>query len=252
LQGLVASLVRSDRAAEAEAFLSDYSKQNPDNLLVKTLLGQLLAGQGDSTEAKAMLESTLESDESWLPAYTALAGLEGDNIAAQIDIYERGLEAVPGSQELALLLGTALERNDRIEEAIAVYSKALEANSELPAVANNLAALLADYRTDRGSLERAFELAAQFEGSDNPAFVDTLGWVYYRLGDYEKALPLLEAAVDSAGQVPVLRYHLGMVYFALGREVRAFEELEKAVSDAGDRKFTGIEDAVTTLEKLGK
>lgn len=250
LQGLVAALVRADRSAEAEAFLADYSEQYPDNLLVKTLLGQLLAGQGESVAARELLESTLESDEAWLPAYTALAGLQGDDVSAQIDIYERGLEAVPDSQELALLLGTALERDGRVEDAIAAYEKALDANENLPAVANNLAALLADYRSDRASFERAYELAAQFEKSDNPAFIDTLGWVYYRLGETQKALPLLEKAVDTAGQIPVLRYHLGMAYYANGQQARAREELEKAISDAGERSFTGIEDARQTLQSL--
>ena len=136
------------------------------------------------------------------------------------------------------------------QDAIAAYEKALDANENLPAVANNLAALLADYRSDRASFERAYELAAQFEKSDNPAFIDTLGWVYYRLGETQKALPLLEKAVDTAGQIPVLRYHLGMAYYANGQQARAREELEKAISDAGERSFTGIEDARQTLQSL--
>ena len=141
LQGLVIALVRDNKSAEAKQYLSDLSAENPDNLLVKTLLGQVLAGEGNESAAAEMLESTLQSDESWLPGYTALAGLQGDDVAAKIDIYKRGLEALPGSQELALLLGTAYERNGRTEDAIATYQNALASDPELPAVANNLAAL---------------------------------------------------------------------------------------------------------------
>jgi tetratricopeptide (TPR) repeat protein len=249
IQGLVLSLVRSGQSKQAKAFLKDFTTQYPENLWAKTLLGQVLAGEGDTEAAAAILESTLQSDESWLPAYTTLAGLKNDDVMAQIDVYKRGLEALPGSQELALLLGTAYERNGRIEEAIAVYENALESNANLPAVANNLAALLADYRTDKVSYERALTLAGQFESSDNPAFVDTLGWIYYRVGDFEKAIRLLEDAVDKAGQVPVLSYHLGMAYFRNGQAELAKEQLQ-AVMDSESESFIGFEEAKATFAEL--
>jgi len=109
--------------------------------------------------------------------------------------------------------------------------------------------LLADYRTDRASLERALTLANQFEGSNNPAFVDTLGWVYYRLGELDKAIPLLEKAVENASQVPILRYHLGMAYFVNGQNDLAREQLQQ-VSDSGNKDFTGYSEAAETLQKL--
>jgi len=249
LQGLVASLVKLDRYDEAVSTLQTIQDEYPDNLYAQTLLGQLLAGRGDATAAEEIFESTLLENKSWLPAYTALAGLQGGDLSAQIDIYKRGLAAVPNSQELVLLLGTAYERNGQIDDAIESYEEALRANPDLPAVANNLAALLADYRSDSSSLERALELASQFSKSENPAFVDTLGWVYYRLGNYEEAIPLLEKAVGAAGQAAVLRYHLGMAYLANGNKEKARENLEIALADA-DVEFTGVEDARKALATL--
>lgn len=249
LQGLVASLVRLDRFDEAVADLERIQAENPENLYAKTLQGQLLASRGDAGAAEALFESTLAENESWLPAYTALAGLQGGDVSAQIDIYKRGLEAVPNSQELVLLLGTAYERNGQIDDAIASYEEALRANPNLPAVANNLAALLADHRSDKASFERALELAQQFNESDNPAFVDTLGWAHYRLGDYSTAIPLLEKAVNSAEKVPVLRYHLGMAYLADGQGEKAKEQLEVAVADE-NAVFTGVEEARAALKEL--
>jgi len=148
-----------------------------------------------------------------------------------------------------LLLGTAYERSGEIEEAIVSYEKALAVNPESPAVANNLAALLADYRTDTKSLEQALELANQFKDSDNPAFLDTLGWVHYRLGNYSEAVPFMEKAVAAAGQVPVLRYHLGMGYIAIEKPILAREQLELALANK-DANFTGVDDARSALSKL--
>jgi tetratricopeptide (TPR) repeat protein len=249
LRGMVASLVRLDRTDEAIAYLKNMQQENPDNLYAKTLLGQVLAGTGNSGEAQEIFESALEADESWLPAYTALAGLQQGDISSQINTYKRGLEAVPESQELVLLLGTAYERSGQVEEAIASYENALEANPDSLAVANNLAALLADNRSDTKSLEYALELASQFSDSDNPAFLDTLGWIHYRLGNYSEALPLMEKAVEAAGQVAVLRYHLGMGYFAAGKPELAKVELETALA-ADNVEFTGVDEARATLSKL--
>ena len=198
---------------------------------------------------KKIFDSALEADASWLPAYTALAGLQSGDVSSQIDTYKRGLAAVPESQELVLLLGTAYERSGQVEEAIASYKIAIEANPDSPAVANNLAALLADNRTDTKSLNYALELASQFSDSDNPAFLDTLGWVHYRLGNYSEALPLMEKAVEAAGQVAVLRYHLGMGYIGAGKPDLAKEQLEIAL--AGDNvNFTGVDEARAALSKL--
>ena len=249
LQGLVAGLVRLGRTDEAVAYLQQLSEKNPDNLYAKTLLGQVLAGSGDAVAAEKILEATLDTNESWLPAYTALAGLQDGDVGAQIDIYKRGLTAMPGNQEMALLLGTAYERSGRIDDAIAAYEEILEVNPESLAVANNLAALIADYRTDDESLDQALQLALQFEDSDNPAFLDTLGWVYYRLGDYDAAIPYLEQSVDTAGQVPVLRYHLGMAYKAAGKPAEAKEQLTQALANK-DADFAGIEDAKAALDEL--
>lgn len=249
LQGLVGSLVTLGRTDEAVAYLEGLTAEYPDNLYAKTLLGQLLAGSGDAVAAQQILESTLESNEGFIPAYTVLAGMQGDDIGAQIDIYRRGLEAMPGNQEMALLLGTAYERSGRIDDAIKAYEEILEVNPELPAVANNLAALLADYRDDTESFERALELSLQFENSSNPAYLDTLGWVYYRLGRYEEAVPLLEQAVEAAPAVAILRYHLGMAYLKVNKPTLAKSELEKALENE-DIDFTGVEDAREALAEL--
>lgn len=249
LRGMVASMIQLGRTDDARSYLVALEDEYPDNLYVKTLLSQVLASAGNAGAGKEMIESALESDAEWLPGYTTLAGLQSGDLSAQIGTYRRGLEAMPGSQELALLLGTAYEKNGQIEEAIAAYDEALKAKPDSPAVANNLASLLADYRNDTDSLRRAFGLAEQFRASNNPAFIDTLGWVYYRLGDYKNAVPLLEKAVEGAPQIPVLRYHLGMAYLAVDKPEMAKEQLEISLTDK-DATFTGVEEARKALADL--
>jgi len=251
LQGYTAGLIDIEGQAAAERYLVAHIRKYPDQLHAATLLSQVQAGAGNSQAAEQTLKAALEKNEAWLPAYTGLASMQAGDIGKQIEIFKEGMQAIPGNQQLGLLLGTAYEREGRIDEAIEMYEGLLEQNSDMPAVVNNLAALVADYRQDLLSLSRALDLtkAQKLGETDNPAFLDTVGWLYYRLGNYEDALPYLEKAVAGAGQVPVLRYHLAMAYYSLGNKSRAQEELSQALINS-DVSFTGVEEAQATLLKL--
>jgi len=251
LQGYTSALIQTKGQPAAEKFLKQRAEQYPDQLYAKTLLSQVQAGSGNMQAAEQTLKEALQKNEAWLPAYTGLASMQTDDINAQIEIFEEGMEAIPGNQQLGLLLGTAYEREGRIDEAIDMYEGLLQQNAEMPAVANNLAALLADHRQDKASFARAMELVESYKlgETDNPAFLDTAGWVNYRLGNHSEAVILLEQAVAAAGQVPVLRYHLGMAYLAVDNKFGAQEELGIAVNSAKS-DFTGIETAREALAEL--
>jgi Flp pilus assembly protein TadD len=91
-------------------------------------------------------------------------------------------------------------------------------------------------------------LAQALEKAENPAMLDTLGWAYYRAGQYAEAISVLERVVAKAGSFPIFRYHLGMAYFASGNTVGAKQELTLAVAKEGD--YPGRDEAGATLAKL--
>ena len=249
LQGLVSVLAAQGKFNEARDYLEDMTERFPENLFIKTLLGQMIAVSGDKEEAREIFESTLTNQSDWLPAYAALAGLDADDTQAQIEIYKRGLEASPGNPQMTLLLGTAFERRGEHEKAIALYEEALGENPNLPIVANNLAALLTSYRQDNASFQRALMVASQLEDTDQPLLLDTLGWVHYRLGDHDQAQRFLERAVDGEPNLPELRYHLGMTYLAQNKEQLAIEQL-RAATELPGTDYQGKDEAERTLAEL--
>ena len=115
-----------------------------------------------------------------------------------------------------MALAAVFAQSGDYEAAIAEYEYLLKQQPGSVIVANNLASLLADYRTDKASLERAHSLAAILRKSQVPQFKDTLGWVSYRRGDYKSAMSLLEEAAAELPNLPDVRYHLGMNYIADG------------------------------------
>jgi tetratricopeptide (TPR) repeat protein len=78
--------------------------------------------------------------------------------------------------------------------------------------------------------------------------VDTLGWIYYKMGDPKRSLLLLEEAVSKAPQGAVFNYHLGMVLYSTGDKEKARENLKKAIESGED--FVGREEAVKALQRL--
>ena len=101
--------------------------------------------------------------------------------------------------------------------------------------ANNLAYLLADKKGDPRSLEKALALAKQFEGkTDNPILLDTLAWVYYKMGLFQEAISLLKNAVVRAPDHGLINYHLGLLKLKVGDRMSAKTHLEKSVRRGSD------------------
>ena len=81
-------------------------------------------------------------------------------------------------------------------------------------------------------------MACQMQ-SGNSYSLDTLGWVYYRRGDYDKALEEVKMAVSIKADEPVFYYHLAKIHQAKGEFYKAVELLRKALSEKGSFAETG-------------
>jgi tetratricopeptide (TPR) repeat protein len=116
--------------------------------------------------------------------------------------------------------------------------------------ANNLAYLKSEYPRSSNDLEEALELAkrAYQLRPDQANTADTLGWIYYKMGDPKRSLPLLEEAVNQVPQAAIFNYHLGMVLYSTGDKEKARGNLKKATESGED--FIGREEAVKTLRRL--
>ncbi|MGI9341824.1 MAG: tetratricopeptide repeat protein [Gammaproteobacteria bacterium] len=249
LQGLTTTLVDDGRTDEAITLIKDYIAANPEQAGAKLLLGTAYARNKNVEAAKAAFEDVIASNPDANRAYASLAALSPQDQDERIRIYRRGIDANPDDATLAFLLASEYERAADWDKAIEIYDSLVVADDANDLAANNLAALLLDHRTDADSHARALELAKRFEDNDQPALVDTLGWAYYRNGDFANAVRYLELAVNKAGEIPQLRYHLGMAYLANRNSIRAREELQIAV-DTTTADFIGLEEARATLAQI--
>ena len=203
----------------------------PKHAVASNLLGEVLLAQHQIEQARAQFGQTVSLQPDWWMPYRGIAA--ADLAAAQEDAaiaaYQRGIAAT-NSPELVTDLALLHEHRGEHAAAIDAYEDLLRRDPNEERAANNLAMLLVTHRSDRASLDRAWQLAARFTTSSNPAYLDTAGWVLVKRGELGPAVRLLEQAVRAAPDAPTLRYHLGVAYQASGDLHRALDELEHALS----------------------
>jgi len=252
LQDEVRLLMAANRSDEAIKRLDDFSTRYPENPLGPDAKGELLFRSGKISSAQEQFKVAIARAPKWWIAYRDLAGaqLAGKEADAAVETLRKGISVVDDPDSLGLVLASVQQRLGQTDAAIAEYEDLLQRNPRSDVAANNLAMLLANFRKDPASLDRAKALTARFSESANPAFLDTYGWVLYKRGDAAASVPVLERVVAKAANDPVARYHLGMAQSQLGSSAAARDNLAFAVSTGS--KFSGFDEAKATLDRLAK
>jgi Flp pilus assembly protein TadD len=231
--------------------LAARTAERPEDAVAHKLMGDLLFQQEKRDEAVAAYRQAMHLKPDWLVPYHALADRLW-SIGAYDDAAETlraALEQKPDDVDLLMKLAVTREKAERFDEALETYDKVLALDPRNEIAANNFAAVVADHRNDDAAMmAKALERAQRFRTSDRPAFLDTLGWVYYRKGEPAVALAFIERAATLRPDIPEFRYHLGMALYRTKQPDQARAALEAAV--AVERDYLGKEEARAILAEL--
>jgi Flp pilus assembly protein TadD len=120
-----------------------------------------------------------------------------------------------------------LEKAGHTDAAIAQLETLYRDRPQDGAITNALGFILADHNRDLARAQRLISSALKAE-PDNPAILDSLGWLQYRRGMLQAALPLLERAfrLDQDGDIGA---HWGEVLWTLGDKAKARETWNRAL-----------------------
>ncbi len=124
--------------------------------------------------------------------------------------------------------GIAYERARQWPKAEADFTKALELQPRQPEVQNYLAY---SWLVQGMNLDRAQKLIADAlsQQPENPAILDSMGWVLFLQNKPKDALGFAEQALDMMPKDPIINDHLGDIYWRLGREGEAQYQWERAL-----------------------
>ncbi len=185
---------------------------------------------GDLDAAINVLKEYMASESDRNPLFYALLSslymTKGDNVGA-MNLMENAITLYPDNSQLLFEYGLVLEKNNMTEQAVLIMEQVLEMDPDHAEALNYLGYTWADKNIH---LEKALEyiLKANKLKPDNGFIIDSLGWAYYRLGDYQQAAKHLERSLELEENDPHIYDHLGDVYRALNKFSKAKEVYKKA------------------------
>jgi tetratricopeptide (TPR) repeat protein len=252
-------LLNQEKYDEAIMILEDVLQTNPELTVVRYLLGMAYYRNNNSPKAEEQLllipaESTLYEDSIFLQVRILS---EGDNAHGAIDLLQKQIgDAATRKPSFYILLASLYRQDEEIEKSREVYEQAAilypddidllynygifleKIGDQDNAMAKMQAVLALDpengaalnyigytWADNNVHLEKALEyIKKAVELMPEDGYVrDSLGWVYYKIGEVEQAILELEKASEMVGNDPVVKEHLGDVYMQT-------EQLEKALT----------------------
>lgn len=207
----------------------------PSDPGLRTSNALLLGENGQTDEAVKILRSQLTKSEGDRDIYLNIA-----------QVYERGrryqeaeaaaltAEAIPGqprdNEMVWFLLGAIYERQKLFDRAEVEFKKTLEVNPKNAPVLNYYGYMLGDLGLRLDEAEALVQRALK-EDPNSGAYLDSLGWIYFRENKLAKAEATLLKAVARESHDATIRSHLGDVYAKSGRLDLAATEWEKSLTE---------------------
>lgn len=204
----------------------DIDKKNDTQSLPE--LEKMIARSPEKTELQNVLANMYLQSEKYTDAIALLNSMIDEN-----NPNERK------NWSLFFQRGIAYERNKNWAKAEADFQKALQLNPQNADVLNYYGYSL----TDRNlQLEKGLDMvrkAAELRPQDG-AILDSLGWAYYKLGNYDKAVTTLEQAVQANPSESSINDHLGDVYWTIGKKLDAVFQWNHALTFKPEAKDENI------------
>lgn len=247
---LMGLLLEQGSLAELMAIAAPVAARYRESIAVTVSFAQLQA-----VEAQRGPDSACET-------LTTLAGRIGGNVRRYADAVSRVRETArpellrcfaaaalatrSRNEAMVLASAAAFDAAGLFDDARPLLERVIEIDPSNALALNQLGYILAERNielaTALGYLERANQLRPEDGG-----ILDSLAWVYFRLGRFAEAEPLARRAIELAGAGAVLLDHLGDILWALGKKEEAIQQWRLAYQHAGE----GDEDVLTTVpEKL--
>ena len=211
----------------------------PDDRDMRMVLDAQLADTGDADKALADVRSLLKGDSADREVYLRLGIMY-----ARVKRWKESADALAKAEQLStkpddkaavwFLLGDTLQRQKKFDEAETEFRKILAAvppsDPQSAATLNYLGYMNADRGVKLEESLNYIKQALSFEPT-NGAYLDSLGWVYFKLGKYDLAEENLTKAAVSMSSDPTVQEHLGDLYQKTGRLKLAAAHWERSVQE---------------------
>jgi tetratricopeptide (TPR) repeat protein len=222
---------------KATAAAQEAVQKLPNSRDLKMVLAAQQADMGDADKAlkdvRAMLKGngSAEDRQVYITLAQMCTRLRRFNEAEQALDKAEQLSSKPDDKEyIWFLRGSTFERDKHYPEAEAQFKKVLASDPDHASALNYLGYMLADQNMKLEEALGYIKHAVDLDPS-NGAYLDSLGWAYFRLGKYEQAEDNLLKASQKINTDPTVHDHLGDLYQKTGRLKMAATNWERALTE---------------------
>jgi len=238
-----------DLALDHLALVKNTSNISEEAVYLQTRIFKKL---GQSEEIIKLLEKHIANPDSRSPLfYVLLSSLyqEQKKTPEAISLLKAAVSIYHDNPQLFFEYGLLLEKNGRYQQAVNNMEKVIELQPDHAEALNFIGYTWADnnINLDRALdyIKRAVKLKP-----DNGYITDSLGWVYFRMGNLEQAAEKLEYALELEPEDPHIYEHLGDVYRSLEKRTKALQTYKKAYElFDNEKKRADVKDKINTLKK---
>src|SRR5581483_7167838 len=239
-QEIIETYRDSKQWQKATDVAEEAAKKYPNDRGLQMVAASQQADMGNAAVAIDRVKAMAKGNADDRDVYIALAQMysrvkDWDNAETNINKAVE-MSTKPEDKDYALFVaGSIYERQKKYDKAEEAFHKVLADDPKNAMALNYLGYMLADRgtRLDEalGYIRRAVALEPQ-----NGAYLDSLGWVYYKMGNYDLAEESLHRASERIGDDPTVQDHLGELYQRTGRLKLAATHWERSLG-SGTRPF---------------
>jgi tetratricopeptide (TPR) repeat protein len=220
---------------QATAVAKEAVQKLPDDRDLRMVLDAQLADIGDPdkplADVRSLLKGTPEDREVYVRLAIMYTRLKRWSDAEEALNKAELLSTKPEDKEyIYFLRGSTYEREKKYDEAEAEFKKVLAANPQSAVTLNYLGYMNADRGVQLEDSLNYIKQAVSMEPT-NGAYLDSLGWAYFRLGKYDLAEENLTKASLHMNSDPTVQDHLGDLYQKTGHLKLAAAHWERAVEE---------------------
>jgi tetratricopeptide (TPR) repeat protein len=226
---LCGNLFDNRRYNETVLLTAEALKKFPEDFTLNLIRGLTLAQNEKFTDAKINLKKAIDLNPNDINALSAYGYTLNQLKFTKESIYytKKAVQLDPNNVSLLGTLGSIYDGQKMYNECDSIYEKALSIEKNNPLINNNYAYSLSERGT---KLDRALEMAniAVKAEPDNSSYLDTIGWIYFKMGNFELASKNIKKSIDVGGEKAVILDHLGDVMFKSGNKKEAVRLWTKA------------------------
>ena len=234
-QNIIDTYREAKQWSQATAAAKEAVQKLPNDRELRMVLDSQLADSGDPdkplADVRSMLKGTPEDRDIYLRLGIMYTRLKRYSDAEEALNKAEQLSTKADDKEYVYFLrGDTYEHEKKYDEAEAEFKKVLAITPQSAAALNYLGYMNADRDVRLEESLNYIKMAVSLEPT-NGAYLDSLGWAYFKLGKYDLAEENLTKASLRMGSDPTVQDHLGDLYQKTGRLKLAAAHWERAVEE---------------------